>query len=387
VTRRLVVEADGGSRGNPGPAGYGALVRDPATGEVLAEMSESLGTTTNNVAEYSGLVAGLRAAAGLAPGADVEVRMDSKLVVEQMSGRWQIKDGNLRSLARAAQDEARRLGRVSYTWVPRARNAHADRLANQGMDAATGTGGSSGQTAGGAKRTGATSPETDEAGESAEPGPATGWRPPSGQPTTTLLLRHGQTAMSVERRFAGRTDIPLTEEGLRQAAAAAERLAERGGIDLIVTSPLQRARETAEAVAQATGAPLEADDGLAEIDFGKWEGLSIAEAAQRWPDEVSAWLGDPDAAPPGGESFAAAIVRVGAALDRLLAAHQLRTLLLVSHVSPIKIAVCRAMLAPPATLFRFQLDVASLCEIDWYADGPAMVRSVNDTAHLRQGGW
>ena len=100
VSRRLVVEADGGSRGNPGPAGYGALVRDPATGQVLAEAWESLGTTTNNVAEYSGLVAGLRAAAELAPGADVEVRMDSKLVVEQMSGRWKIKDPNLRSLAR-----------------------------------------------------------------------------------------------------------------------------------------------------------------------------------------------------------------------------------------------------------------------------------------------
>jgi ribonuclease H / adenosylcobalamin/alpha-ribazole phosphatase len=386
VTRKLVVEADGGSRGNPGPAGYGALVRDPVTGEVLAEMGDSLGTTTNNVAEYSGLVAGLRAAASLAPGADVEVRMDSKLVVEQMSGRWQIKDGNLRSLARTAQDEAQRLGRVSYVWVPRARNAHADRLANQAMDAAAGTDESGRQTGGGGKRKRAKSPERDDAGDSAEPGPATGWGRPSGKPTTTLLLRHGQTAMSTERRFAGRGDIPLTEEGLRQAGATADRLAARRGIDLIVTSPLQRARKTAEAVARATGAPLEADDGLAELDFGKWEGLTLAEASERWPDEVSAWLGNPDAAPPGGESFAAAIVRVGAALDRLLAAHPLRTLLLVSHVSPIKIAACRAMLAPPATLFRFQLDVASLCEIDWYADGPAMVRSINDTAHLHQAG-
>ena len=99
MTRRLVVEADGGSRGNPGPAGYGAVVRDPVTGEVLKEISDSLGRATNNVAEYSGLVAALRAAAGIAPQADVEVRMDSKLVVEQMSGRWQIKDQNLRSLA------------------------------------------------------------------------------------------------------------------------------------------------------------------------------------------------------------------------------------------------------------------------------------------------
>ena len=136
MTRRLVVEADGGSRGNPGPAGYGAVVRDATTGEVLAEVSESIGRATNNVAEYSGLIAGLRAAAAIARGADVEVRMDSKLVVEQMSGRWQIKHPDMRPLAATARETARALGRVSYTWVPRSRNAHADRLANQAMDAA-----------------------------------------------------------------------------------------------------------------------------------------------------------------------------------------------------------------------------------------------------------
>ena len=136
MTRRLVVEADGGSRGNPGPAGYGAVVRNATTGEVLAEVSESIGRATNNVAEYSGLIAGLRAAAAIARGADVEVRMDSKLVVEQMSGRWQIKHPDMRPLAAKARETARALGRVSYTWVPRSRNAHADRLANQAMDAA-----------------------------------------------------------------------------------------------------------------------------------------------------------------------------------------------------------------------------------------------------------
>ena len=144
MTRRLVVEADGGSRGNPGPAGYGALVRDATTGEVLAEVSESIGRATNNVAEYSGLIAGLRAAAAIARGADVEVRMDSKLVVEQMSGRWQIKHPDMRPLAAKARETARALGRVSYTWVPRSRNAHADRLANQAMDAAAGKAGAVG---------------------------------------------------------------------------------------------------------------------------------------------------------------------------------------------------------------------------------------------------
>ncbi len=97
--RVVSVEADGGSRGNPGPAGYGAVVRDPATGEVLAERSESLGTATNNVAEYQGLIAGLTAAAELGA-AEVDVRMDSKLVVEQMCGRWQIKHPGLRPARR-----------------------------------------------------------------------------------------------------------------------------------------------------------------------------------------------------------------------------------------------------------------------------------------------
>jgi probable phosphoglycerate mutase len=386
VTRKLVVEADGGSRGNPGPAGYGALVRDAVTGQVVEEISDGLGTATNNVAEYSGLLAGLRAAARIAPQADVEVRMDSKLVVEQMSGRWKIKDPNLRVLAAAAQDEARQIGRVSYVWVPRARNAHADRLANQAMDAAAGITGPGGGGREARRRSGPVVDEGAEAGDSAEPGPAAGWGPAHGQATRTLLLRHGQTALSTERRFAGRGDIPLTEVGQRQAAAAADRLAGRGGIDVIVTSPLQRALRTAEMAAEATGAPLEVEEDLVEADFGKWEGLTFAEASARWPDELSAWLGSADVAPPGGESFAAVGRRVVAALDRLLAAHEFRTLLLVSHVTPIKTLACRAMLAPPAALFRIHLDVASLCEIDWYSDGPAVVRSLNDTAHLRHAG-
>jgi probable phosphoglycerate mutase len=130
-----VIEADGGSRGNPGPAGYGAAVKDADTGEVLAEVAEAIGVATNNVAEYGGLVAGLRAVAAIDPAATVEVRMDSKLVVEQMSGRWKIKHESMRRLV----DEARAVippRQVRYTWVPRERNAHADRLANAAMDAA-----------------------------------------------------------------------------------------------------------------------------------------------------------------------------------------------------------------------------------------------------------
>ncbi|KIF06616.1 hypothetical protein PL81_06525, partial [Streptomyces sp. RSD-27] len=131
---RFVVEADGGSRGNPGPAGYGAVVLDPVTGETLAERAEFIGIATNNVAEYRGLIAGLKAARELAPDAVVRVRMDSKLVVEQMSGRWKIKHPDMKPLAAEAAAVLPR-GQVTYEWIPRERNKHADRLANEAMDA------------------------------------------------------------------------------------------------------------------------------------------------------------------------------------------------------------------------------------------------------------
>ncbi len=131
---RVIVEADGGSRGNPGPAGYGAVVLDPRDEAVLAERSEGIGVATNNVAEYQGLIAGLRAAIDLGA-TDVEVRMDSKLVVEQMSGRWKIKHPAMQPLAREAAGLVRRLGSVQFGWIPRERNKRADRLANLAMDA------------------------------------------------------------------------------------------------------------------------------------------------------------------------------------------------------------------------------------------------------------
>jgi len=209
----------------------------------------------------------------------------------------------------------------------------------------------------------------------------TAWTQAQGEPTVTLLLRHGQTPMSVQKRYAGLSDVPLTEVGVQQAAAAGKRLAS-AGLTAIVTSPLARAVRTAEAVAAATGAPVEADEGFRETDFGAWDGLTFAEVGERWPAELTAWLADPDVAPPGGESFADVSTRVEGALRRVLAGHQGRTVLIVSHVTPIKTLVAAALLAPPPALYRMHLDVAALCQVDWYADGPAVLRSFNDTGHL-----
>ena len=129
----FVIEADGASRGNPGHASYGTVIRNMNTGEVVVELAAVLGHATNNVAEYRGLVAGLAEVAQLDPNAIVEVRMDSKLVVEQMSGRWKIKHPDMRDLAIQAR-EILPFGNVTYTWIPREDNKHADALANEALD-------------------------------------------------------------------------------------------------------------------------------------------------------------------------------------------------------------------------------------------------------------
>ncbi|GHB03999.1 bifunctional RNase H/acid phosphatase [Streptomyces termitum] len=454
--RELVVEADGGSRGNPGPAGYGAVVLDPATGETLAEAAEYIGVATNNVAEYKGLIAGLRAVAALEPDAAVRVRMDSKLVVEQMSGRWKIKHPDMKPLAAEA---ARVLpaGRVRYEWIPRERNKHADRLANEAMDAgkrgerwtpsardasaarraaAPPPSGPPGDAAAGAARarvaltntpTGGlpatglpaadlspaaapapssvpvpdtlwpveadTAPDPGVAPDPAEsadpvpdPAPA-GPAPDLSAPATFVLLRHGETALTPEKRFSGSggSDPGLSEAGRRQAAAVADALAARGTIRYVVSSPLLRCRQTAETVAARLGLDVAVEPGLRETDFGAWEGLTFAEVRERHPEDLDAWLASPKAAPTGGgESFAAVTRRVAAARDRLAAAHAGRTVLLVSHVTPIKTLVRLALGAPPESLFKMDLSAASLSAVAYYSDGNASVRLLNDTSHLRR---
>ncbi|MFF5572576.1 bifunctional RNase H/acid phosphatase [Streptomyces luteogriseus] len=535
--REFIVEADGGSRGNPGPAGYGAVVSDAATGETLRETAEYIGVATNNVAEYRGLLAGLRAAHALDPDATVHVRMDSKLVVEQMSGRWKIKHPDMKPLAAQA---ARVFppGRVTYEWMPRAQNKHADRLANEAMDAgargeqwseaestaelesgaelesageaggagtagaarahgsaagavpseppgdavagaarvrgalaegrasaaAAGSGpdaarastapgsgvpagassGSAGASSGSAtddadaravRAVGDARPPQDDAdvlapqvdgiGDGGTPGAdahtdaraakagaearaakagadtraakavaaparavaAPGWAPADmGAPATFVLLRHGETPLTPQKRFSGSggTDPSLSDTGREQAERAAAMLARRGTIQAVVSSPLARTRETAGIVAVRLGLDVSIDDGLRETDFGAWEGLTFAEVRERHPDDLNAWLASPDAEPTGGgESFAATATRLAATRDKLVTAHAGRTVLLVTHVTPIKTLVRLALGAPPESLFRMELSAASLSVVAYYADGNASVRLLNDTSYLR----
>ena len=364
MSRRFVVEADGGSRGNPGPAGYGALVRDADTGRLLAERAASVGRATNNVAEYGGLVAGLQAALDLDATAEVEVRMDSKLVVEQMSGRWKVKHPDMQQLALQAQKLARRLGSVRYTWVPRAQNGAADALANSAMDGRP------------VHRDAAAEAVVleDDVQPGAEPAPVT--------TTVTHLLRHGQTEHTPERRYSGRNDLPLSRTGRAEAEAAAVRAKELG-IEAVVASPLRRTRETAEIVAAALGLPVQFDDDLVELDFGDLEGLTFDEAVAKHPLAARRFGADVTVPAPGGESVADVSARVSRARRRILSEHAGRTVLVVSHVTPIKLLLAAGMAVGDEVVHRVFLEAASLCTVTWSSDGRSSVRLVNDTAHLR----
>jgi probable phosphoglycerate mutase len=205
---------------------------------------------------------------------------------------------------------------------------------------------------------------------------------PQRRATTTVLVRHASSVLSPERRFSGRGDVELSPEGVAQAERVAIRLGARPGIDVVVSSPLRRARQTAELIAKAAGVDLLTDDDLVETDFGAWEGLTFSEARRADPAAVDAWISSPDVAPPGGESFAQVAERVIRARERLVADHAGKTVVVVSHVTPLKTLLRLALEAPPVMLYRLQLDVTGISEVDWYADGPANVRLVNDTHHL-----
>lgn len=212
------------------------------------------------------------------------------------------------------------------------------------------------------------------------------WQGQVAAPTRLVLLRHGQTPLSVERRYSGRGNPDLTGLGRAQARAAAERIAAQGApfgrIDAVVASPLSRTTATAAAAAELLGLPVTPHDGLIETDFGDWEGLTFTEAAQRDPDVHRRWLRDETVCPPAGESFAQVGRRVAAARAGLLERYAGQTVLAVSHVTPIKTMLRQALGAGPEVLYRMHLDLASICVAEFYPDGGAVVRLVNDTAHL-----
>jgi broad specificity phosphatase PhoE len=200
-----------------------------------------------------------------------------------------------------------------------------------------------------------------------------GWSAATGEPTTLILVRHGVTAHTVEKRFSGglaSANPGLSSDGRAQVRAAAEwlsPLAER--IDAVVASPVRRARESAEILAAVLGREVEIEPGFAEMEFGHWDGLTFGEVAERHGAELDAWLGALEVAPRGGESFAAVEERVLAGLQRVLDAHAGRTVVVVSHVTPIKTLVAHAVDAPLSSVFRMELTPASVSVVSFFRGG------------------
>lgn len=314
--RSLRVEADGGSRGNPGVAGYGALVRDAETGEVLVELAAPLGTASNNVAEYRGMLAGLGAAHAIDPTAEVEVGMDSKLVVEQMSGRWKIKHPDMRELARQGRDLVAEItaagGSVAFVWVPRDANAHADALSNRGMD-----------------------------GEQVED-----WHGTQ-SPRDDRTPRHEAEPVTVQPGD-GATRVVLVHDGSREEA---ERAAAQVAVLVddpdasVITSDLVRARRT---------------------------GATIAERLEVVPEVDADWDG-----PSEGESYDEVAARVVPAWDR--AVSRGATVVIVCPRSSILVVLAHVLGVPPERVGRLIVAPGSLTAIEARPDGEAVVAFTNRT--------
>ena len=384
---KLVIFADGGSRGNPGIAGSGTAVYNADRSQLLREIAYVVGQkSTNNVAEYHGLLRGLEAAVEL--GADeVEFYMDSKLVVEQMNGRWKIKHPDMQKLAIEARRLLDQIPSFSLEWVPRAKNSVADALSNVAMDAAA-----KGDPAGildmgsgdGAEAVAADSQDAsgEVGGTSASTASSTAadWRPETGQATRFILLRHGQTAMSAAKQYSGRANPELTELGKKQALAAAQALADTH-IDAVVCSPLRRCQQTAAAVVEGRDLRVETVEDLIEVDFGRWEGKTFAEADAADPELHARWLKDTSVACPGGESLRAVHRRVSAARRELQQRFEGQTILVVSHVNPIKSFVRQALDSGPQTPNHLFLELASLSEVEFF-DGGSTLHRFNDVGHL-----
>ncbi|WP_454979357.1 bifunctional RNase H/acid phosphatase [Corynebacterium propinquum] len=389
---KLIIYADGGSRGNPGIAGSGTVVYAADGETVLREIVYVVGKkASNNVAEYHGLLRGLEAAVELGAD-DVDFYMDSRLVVEQMNGRWKIKHPDMKQLGVQAQKLMQQLGRVNLSWVRRNDNKVADALSTEAMDAAA-AGHAPGVVDHGDDSDAVDTAAGADAGAGLDAGAAknsTGshasWTGATCQPTTLILVRHGQTTYSAEHRYCGHSDIELTETGMQQAEASAAAVAERGEVDLVVSSPLQRCQVTAKKIAEKTGVQVETHDALIEANFGDWEGLTFHQARDDDAELHDAWITDASLAPPAGESLAQVHRRVREFRKELVAKHPGKTIAVVSHVNPIKSLTRQALNAGPATFSHLFLDLASIGVVKFYDENSPVasaVLSVNETAHLR----
>ncbi|MFY7862549.1 MAG: bifunctional RNase H/acid phosphatase [Rhodoluna sp.] len=389
MVSKFIVEADGGSRGNPGVAGSGAVVLDASTGAVLIEISRFIGVATNNVAEYVALVAGLEAAFDRDENAEILVRMDSKLVIEQMSGRWKIKHQDMIQLGKQVQDLVRGKD-VTWQWIPREQNFRADALANKAMDDLADSQSSGTEvTVGKVNQLASAVTEFNETAPSSVRSPVDVSLPL----TTIVLVRHGRTELTEARKISGGDgdDPSLSAAGNSDAEKVAHALKAIGSqgswqriapISAVVTSPMKRARETAQIIAKGFGLQVTDNENLREISFGDWDGLSHEEAQGQDPELWNSWRGSWEVSPPNGESLEVFDQRLQLAREQIVERHSGKTVVVVAHVMPIRGFLRWAFDAAAAAYWRPQVAPCSISIIRVWGDQTAEVVTVNYTAHL-----
>ena len=224
----------------------------------------------------------------------------------------------------------------------------------------------------------------DDVAPDVAPVPSSGPRPHAGPPTTLLLVRHGSTGWTSERRICG-GDEPgpaLSEDGVEEVRRLAKvfRSGEFSGLPepvAVVSSPQVRARQTADLLADALGLNVTEDPGWGELRFGEWHGLTYREIAARWAAEHRAWQGSTAAAPPGGESLDQLVVRVDEACERLLARHPAQAVVVVSHIGPVRAAAAAALDGAGGAFWRLRISPASLTVVRRWADGGAELAAAN----------
>jgi probable phosphoglycerate mutase len=371
---KLIIEADGGSRGNPGMSGAGAVVIDGATGNILREISEAVGIATNNVAEYSALIFALEAAFEIDPAAEIVVRMDSKLVVEQMSGRWKIKHPDMLSLGARVQQLIKGKG-VEFVWIPREQNVLADALANKAMD--------------GEPASAAAAVEFNHVAPSSIRAPQSS----VSQATTLIMVRHGRTSLTEGRKISGGDgeNPDLSDLGNKDASDVALELARVGNSGafsflekpaVVIHSPIKRAAQTASKIAQRLGAEQVELADLREIGFGDWDGLTNEELFVGYEEHYQRWRGSYNVAPPNGESLQDFDVRVNQSLDFILDNFAGKTVVVVAHVMPIRGLLRIANDASVAGFWRVDLGPASISIARFWGREAAEIVCVNSTSHL-----
>lgn len=362
----IIAYADGASRGNPGLASFGAVIYQDDM--EIARLNGTLGVATNNVAEYSGVIAILEYTAEHFPHSELHVRMDSKLVVEQLSGRWKIKSPDMAQLAVRARGL---IGsrKVTFEWVPREQNSVADALANQALDTP-----SEGLVS---SALAMTQPKSIRAPRQAV------------EPTVVFAIRHGHTQSTESGLISGSSDDPsLSDLGFREAAAVASilpELAKRFDLALpsrVIHSTQLRATQTAKAVAENLGVDLVGSDRLREISFGDWERYSMGELERDISHEIQNWRGSMTQKPPGGESVSDLENRVLAELTEQILANPGGSIAIVAHMMPMRAIARKALLAGVDVSWSMQFLPASVSVYRFFGTEFAETFTLNYCAHL-----